>query len=111
VLVIIDPNDLGHHDPLYRYQCHLCLLVGGDLESIPCPYLNELVFNPVNLRYLTVEETRLARGLASTLFQECRLGGHLPFCIVGPSHRPCFSCPVCLGGCSTSLAFCLYPNR
>jgi hypothetical protein len=90
VLVMIDPHDLGHHDPLYRYQYHLGLLVGGNLESIPCLYLPEPVFNPMNLRYLTVEETRLARDLASALFQECRLGGHLPFCIVGPSHHPWF---------------------
>jgi hypothetical protein len=110
-LFIIDPHGLGHHDPLYRYQYHLGLLVGGNLESIPCLYLPEPVFNPVNLRYLTVEETRLARDLASALFQECRLGGHLPFCIVGPSHRPWFCCPRCLRGCSTSLAFRLYPSR
>jgi hypothetical protein len=69
------------------------------------------VFNHVNFRFLTVEETRLARDLASALFQECRLGGHLPFCIVGPSHRPWFCCPRCLRGCSTSLAFRLYPRR
>jgi hypothetical protein len=71
VFVIIDPHDLGHHNPLYMYQHHLGLLVGGNLESILCLYLLEPVFNHVNMRYLTVEETRLARDIASALFQEC----------------------------------------
>jgi hypothetical protein len=111
VLVVIDPRDLVRHDPLYMYQYHLGLLVGANHGSIPCLYLREPMLNHVNSRYLKVEETRLARDLASALFQECRSGGHLPFCIVGPLHRPWFCCLMCLRGCSTSLAFCLYPRR